>query len=67
MRDQDRPVSESEEFKKGTPRALSETSEPKSETRLQSLFEKLDLNKDGKIDSEELAEGLHNMGYVHIR
>jgi len=44
----------------------SATSEPESETRLQSLFEKLDLNKDGKIDSEELAEGLHNMGYGHI-
>jgi len=35
-------------------------------TRLQTLFEKLDLNKDGKIDSEELAEGLHQMGYFHI-
>ena len=31
------------------------------------LFEKLDLNKDGKIDSEELAEGLYNLGYAHIR
>lgn len=41
--------------------------ETESETRLQSLFEKLDLNKDGKIDSEELAEGLDNMGYGHIR
>ena len=35
-------------------------------SRLQTLFEKLDLNKDGRIDSEELAEGLFNMGYVHI-
>jgi len=34
--------------------------------RLKNLFEKLDLNKDGRIDSEELAEGLHNMGYYHI-
>jgi len=35
-------------------------------TRLESLFSKLDLNKDGKIDCEELAEGLNNMGYDHI-
>ena len=28
--------------------------------RLQTLFEALDLNKDGKIDGEELAAGLHN-------
>jgi len=35
-------------------------------SRLHNLFEKLDLNKDGKIDSEELAEGLHKMGYFHI-
>merc|ERR1719312_703837 len=34
--------------------------------RLENLFEKLDLNKDGKIDSEELAEGLYNLGYAHI-
>ena len=34
--------------------------------RLQTLFEALDLNKDGKIDGEELAAGLHNMGYLHI-
>ena len=34
--------------------------------RLRTLFEKLDLNKDGRIDGEELAEGLHNMGYVYI-
>ena len=45
----------------------SKTDEEDSETRLQSLFDKLDLNKDGKIDSEELAKGLHNMGYDHIR
>lgn len=34
--------------------------------RLKNLFDKLDLNKDGRIDSEELAAGLHNMGYFHI-
>jgi len=34
--------------------------------RLESLFSKLDLNQDGKIDCEELAEGLNNMGYDHI-
>ena len=39
----------------------------KESSRLKNLFDKLDLNKDGKIDSEELAEGLYNMGYVHIR
>jgi len=44
----------------------SKPDEAESETRLESLFDKLDLNKDGKIDSEELAKGLHNMGYDHI-
>ena len=34
--------------------------------RLKTLFEALDINKDGKIDAAELAIGLHNMGYLHI-
>jgi len=34
--------------------------------RLKNLFETLDLNQDGRIDSEELAKGLHSMGYFHI-
>ena len=44
----------------GSPPGLEENG------RLQTLFEALDLNKDGKIDGEELAAGLHNMGYLHI-
>jgi len=34
--------------------------------RLKTLFEALDLNKDGRIDGEELEAGLTNMGYGHI-
>ena len=44
----------------------SETCKQEQVTRLRSLFKKLDLNKDGKIDSEELAEGLNKLGYGHI-
>ena len=47
---------------------MSESENSKGDSnRLENLFEKLDLNKDGKIDSEELAEGLYNLGYAHIR
>jgi len=35
-------------------------------TRLGDLFKRLDLNQDGRIDSDELAAGLDNMGYCHI-
>ena len=31
-----------------------------------SLFEQLDLKKDGKIDTEELTAGLQTMGYYHL-
>ena len=34
--------------------------------RLKTLFEALDLNKDGRIDGEELEAGLTTMGYGHI-
>ena len=34
--------------------------------RLKTLFEALDLNKDGRIDGEELEAGLTNMGDGHI-
>ena len=47
---------------------MSEADNNKGDSnRLENLFEKLDLNKDGKIDSEELAKGLDNLGYAHIR
>ena len=31
-----------------------------------SLFEQLDVKKDGKIDAEELTTGLFSMGYTHL-
>ena len=34
--------------------------------RLKTLFEALDLNKDGRIDGEELEASLTNIGYGHI-
>ena len=33
---------------------------------LRHLFEQLDLKQDGKIDADELAIGLQNMGYSNI-
>eukprot|EP00096_Caligus_rogercresseyi_P001546 TRINITY_DN1254_c0_g2_i1.p1 TRINITY_DN1254_c0_g2~~TRINITY_DN1254_c0_g2_i1.p1 ORF type:complete len:476 (-),score=120.76 TRINITY_DN1254_c0_g2_i1:355-1782(-) len=34
--------------------------------RLERLFHRLDRNKDGFIDTQDLVEGLHQMGYYHI-
>ena len=31
-----------------------------------SLFKQLDLKNDGRIDAEELAAGLQNMGYSNL-
>ena len=33
---------------------------------LESLFHQLDRNGDGRIDAEELALGLQDLGYAHI-
>ena len=35
-------------------------------SRLESLFHQLDRNQDGRIDAEELALGLQDLGYAHI-
>ena len=35
-------------------------------SRLESLFHQLDRNRDGRIDAEELALGLQDLGYAHI-
>lgn len=34
--------------------------------RLKALFEALDKNKDGRIDADELNQGLNELGYEHI-
>ena len=34
--------------------------------RLENLFHQLDRNQDGRIDAEELALGLQDLGYAHI-
>ena len=36
------------------------------EDRISSLFKELDANKDGKIDINELSEGLKRLGVKHI-
>ena len=44
-----------------------ETGEPVVQgSRLESLFHQLDRNQDGRIDAEELALGLQDLGYAHI-
>ncbi len=35
-------------------------------SRLERLFHSLDLNKDGKVDPDELEKGLEKMGYAHV-
>ena len=35
-------------------------------SRLENLFHQLDRNQDGRIDAEELALGLQDLGYAHI-
>ena len=37
-----------------------------SRQRLEDLFSRLDLNKDGVIDPKELQAGLRVMGYRHV-
>ena len=36
-------------------------------SRLVKLFHSLDLNRDGKIDTMELTEGLQRQGYGYVR
>jgi len=36
------------------------------DSRLENLFHQLDRNHDGRIDAEELALGLQDLGYAHI-
>ncbi len=34
--------------------------------RIAQLFRKLDQNRDGKVDPDELEKGLEDMGYAHV-
>jgi hypothetical protein len=34
--------------------------------RLKKMFVEIDTNRDGKIDVQELTQGLRKMGYFHI-
>jgi len=34
--------------------------------RLRKMFVEIDTNRDGKIDIQELTQGLKRMGYFHI-
>ena len=40
--------------------------DPKNLGRLEALFDELDTNKDGVIDSSELIAGINRKGYTHI-
>ena len=40
--------------------------DPENLGRLEALFDELDANKDGVIDSSELIAGIKRKGYTHI-
>ena len=40
--------------------------DPENLGRLEALFDELDTNKDGVIDSSELIAGIKGKGYTHI-
>jgi hypothetical protein len=50
----------------GTSGASYNTPDAAYVSKLESMFDQLDLNKDGKIDPRELIVGLRKMGYSHI-
>ena len=47
------------------PAGSSSDSESES-CRLRALFRAMDTNGDGRLDPQELTEGLRRMGYAHI-
>ena len=40
--------------------------DPQNLGRLEALFDELDINKDGVLDSGELIAGIKKKGYTHI-
>ena len=40
--------------------------DPENFGRLEALFDELDTNKDGVIDSAELIAGVKRKGYTHL-